>query len=447
MIGIRWVGSVALLIGLAVSDAGASAPDCEEVRRFTLKNGLEVLLLSDARLPSVALVASIHAGARHDPPGYEGLAHYVEHLTFRAAPPFASAFDLYAEAGAIEVNAATTPDTTDYFAVLPAGQLERGLWIEARRLAIGLDRLEPRAAREEREVLLREHELRYGWQPGFRQLEAALAALFPEPHPYHSLLATEGSLEPLELDDARWFFGEHYRPDNARLVLVGDVRPDEARRWIEEYFAPLGPSPAAAKRPEPALACARWAPLMPAPAQRRIVLASRSRNERLELFWPLLPGEDPEHWRAVFRLLESELGRALRQAGLGRGARAVLARQELGSFWRLAIDVAPGAPIDHIVPLLEQSLASLRSSFDDPTARAAQREAIELWQALDVSLLGRARNLARRACSPSSCSDAKPALLPWAQNPLDRFDPGRALVVERRFRADAPDAGELWESR
>jgi predicted Zn-dependent peptidase len=75
MIGIRWVGSVALLIGLAVSDAGASAPDCEEVRRFTLENGLEVLLLSDARLPSVALVASIHAGARHDPGGARPGAH------------------------------------------------------------------------------------------------------------------------------------------------------------------------------------------------------------------------------------------------------------------------------------------------------------------------------------------------------------------------------------
>src|SRR5262245_63835715 len=103
-------------------------------------------MLPDAALPQVAIVSSMRAGFRDDPPGYEGLAHFVEHLTFRGAPGFASVFELYAEAGATGVNATTSSDTTDYYALLPAAQLERGLWLEARRLALGLDLIDERTA-------------------------------------------------------------------------------------------------------------------------------------------------------------------------------------------------------------------------------------------------------------------------------------------------------------
>ncbi|HTV17583.1 MAG TPA: insulinase family protein, partial [Polyangiaceae bacterium] len=99
-------GAAALLLGLGARGAAASSPSCDDVERFTLKNGIQVVLARDAGLPSVALVSSIHAGSRDDPPGYEGLAHYVEHLTLRAAPPFASALALYEQAGAVDANAA-----------------------------------------------------------------------------------------------------------------------------------------------------------------------------------------------------------------------------------------------------------------------------------------------------------------------------------------------------
>jgi len=191
----------------AVSSAHAATREAPQ--RRLLANGIEVVLLPDASLPQVAVVSSVRAGFRDDPPGYQGLAHFVEHLTFRGVPPFASVSELYAEAGATSVNATTSSDTTDYYALLPAAQLERGLWLEARRLAIGLDSIDEGTARDERAVLLREHELRYGYAPGFRLLSATYAALFAAPHPYHALFPSERSLERLSLDAARRFHAVH----------------------------------------------------------------------------------------------------------------------------------------------------------------------------------------------------------------------------------------------
>jgi len=429
----------ALAAGLA-GVPNAHATPCDTPHRQVLPNGIEVVLSPDASLPQVALVSSVRAGFRDDPPGYAGLAHFVEHLTFRGAPAFASVFELYAEAGATSVNATTSSDTTDYYALLPAAQLERGLWLEARRLALGLDLLDERTALDERGVLLREHELRYGYAPGFRLLSATYAALFPAPHPYHLLFPSESSLERLNLDAARRFHAYHYSPERLRLVLAGDFQPEAASAAIERYFGDLPARPAA---PAPT-ACERWARTTPTPAATRLVLRSQLRNERLELYWPVLAQEDPDRWRGLLRLLDSALGDAARQAGLASNVDARLVRLELGSFWMLAIDIVPGQPLSRAEPLVRQTLQTLRTRPPDPAELASQSEAVLLRQAVDdARLLARARALARRTCRASACSDAEPALSPASLGRVWRFDPERALIVERRFDPSAPDDGEI----
>jgi predicted Zn-dependent peptidase len=420
----------------------AHAATCEAPRRHVLSNGIEVVLLQDATLPEVAIVASMRAGFRDDRPGYEGLAHFVEHLTFRGAPPFAPIIELYAEAGATSVNATTSSDSTDYQALLPAAQLERGLWLEARRLALGLDLLDERTARDERAVLLREHELRYGYAPGFRLLKATYAALYPAPHPYHAPFPSESSLERLDLDAARRFHAAHYAPERLRLVLAGDFEPEAALAAIERTFgAKRAAASPASTRPVPA-ACERWAHLAPSPT--RLVLRSQQPNERLELYWPILPDEDPEQWRGLMSLLDGMLGDAARQAGLASNVDARLIRLELSSFWMLAIDIVPGQPLASAEPLLRQTLETIRTHPPGSAELASQTEAALLRQALDgTRLLARARGLARRTCRPSSCSDADAQLSPDALQRIGRFDPDRAVIVERRFDPGAPDEGEL----
>lgn len=422
-------------------DAVPSAHACEDPAGHRLGNGIEVVLSPDASLPQVALVSSVHVGFRDDPPGYEGLAHFVEHLTFRGAPPFASVFELYAEAGATGVNATTSADTTDYYALLPAAQLERGLWLEARRMALGLDVIEERTAVDERGVLLREHELRYGYAPGFRLLTATYAALYPAPHPYHALFPSEASLERLSLDAARRFHAYHYSPQRLRLVLAGDFQPEAATAAIERYFGDLPAQPA----PAPDLAaCERWARDTRAPTARRLVLRSQLRNERLELYWPVLTGEDPDRWGSLLRLLDSRLSDAVRQMGLGSNVDARLVRRELASFWMLAIDIVPGQPLASAEPLVRQTLEALRLRPVEPAELASQNEAALLRRSIQgTRLLARARALARRKCEASACTDTEARPPRDALADVWRFDPDRALVVERRFDPLAPEDGEI----
>jgi predicted Zn-dependent peptidase len=420
----------------------AHAASCATPLRDALPNGIELVMLPDTSLPQVAIVSSMRAGFRDDPAGYEGLAHFVEHLTFRGAPGFASVFELYAEAGATGVNATTSSDTTDYYALLPAAQLERGLWLEARRLALGLDLIDERTARDERAVLLREHELRYGYAPGFRLLTATYAALFPAPHAYHALFPSEESLQRLRLDSARRFHALHYAPAGLRLVLAGDFQPEAARASIERYFGPVPARAGAA--PARAVCDGAERTAAPTPTTRRLVLRSQLRNERLELYWPALPGEDPEQWRGLLRLLDSTLGDAARQAGLASNVDARLVRLELASFWMLAIDIVPGQPLDRAEPLVRRTLEALRTRPADPTELASQNEAALLRQAVDdTRLLARARALARRTCRASPCSDAGQGLSPATLGGVWRFDPERAMIVERRFDPSAPDDGEI----
>jgi zinc protease len=439
----RWAIAALGLLGplWGVGAARAWAPSCEPAERYTLSNGVEVVLVPTTSLPTVAVVSSVHAGSRNDPPGYEGLAHYVEHLTFRSQPPFASAFDLYQEIGANGLNATTSPDATEYFALVPASQLERALWIEARRLGLGLAALDDALAAEERKVLLREHEWRFGWEPAFAVTRATYEALFPKGHPYHAFFATEKSIAQLTLNDARSFFAQWYRPERTRLVLVGDFAAASAKALIERYFGALEAGAAVAGA---ASADCAWGKQTLAPSRSRIVLRSLSKNERLELYWPVHAEEEAESVRGVFDLLHGELSAALRQTGLAHQVSAELVNQELNSFWAIGIDVAPGQPFDKIEPLVKQVVVNLRGEFAGEKDLAAQRQALELSDlASQTQLLDRARYLARRECQAAACLDAAKLLTPTAVNQLDRFAPEQALVVERRYSAGASPDGDL----
>jgi zinc protease len=444
--------TLALALGLAslASTAHARSPSCESVERLTLNNGVEVILKPERALPTVAIVSSVHVGSRNDPAGRAGLAHFVEHLTFREAPRFPSVFNLYTEAGATGMNATTSPDTTDYFATVPAAQLERAIWIEARRLGLGLSALSERPAEGERQVVLREHEARFGYAPETRLARAIFEALYPPGHPYHAPFATEDSLEKLTLADARWFFAEHYRPDRVRLVLLGDFEPEQAKRWIERDFGGLAPQSPVSGRAELAAAepasvseC-RWAERNLVPSRRRLRLLSRSRNQRLEFFWPVSVGEEPERARGSFNTLASELRDAAAQNGLSHRVSAELVERELSSVWRIVIDVTPGQSLEKAEGLFRAVIEELRRSSSNEPSLNADRQAIELSTRLDETRpMFRALRLVRRECAPSTCVDPAALVDVSTLSRLDRFAPEKALVVEVRYSRGASSDGEI----
>jgi predicted Zn-dependent peptidase len=438
----RGLGAAVLLFG-AERPAAALGPSCEEAERFTLRNGVEVVLVREGRLPTVAIVSSVHVGSRDDPPGYEGLAHYIEHLTFGGTPAFPSAMDLYEEIGANGLNATTSADTTDYFALVPSSQLERALWIEARRLGIGLNAIADEKALSEQRVLLREHEARNGYEPAYTLLKAIYAELYPaEEHPYHSWFASPESIERLTLGGARWFFAQRYRTDATRLVLVGDFEPAAAKALIEKHFGMLTAPAFPLAVGKDGDAC-HWEKVARDVGGRRIIQHTQQKIERLELLWPVAPGEQEQELSMRFGSLGGQLGEALQQTGLSYRVRQDRGELELGGYWSLSVDVAPGQPFEKVESLVAKVIRDHASSTGEEDV-VPKRQRLELSEDLARGgLLWRAQALARRECAPSACVDLSKHLTTTDAALKQRFAINGALIVERRHSVGASEDGDL----
>lgn len=421
----------------------APAASCDPlVQRHQLKNGVEVVLRPSKGVAAVGVMSSVHAGSRNDPPGYEGLAHFVEHLTFRPVPGFTPVYDLYEEAGATGVNATTTPDTTDYYSIVPSAHLERALWIEARRLALGLDLVTEQPAQQERQVLLREHELRFGKGVHLESSQAVYSALFPSGHPYRQLFANEQSQGALSLPEARWFFARHYRPERVRLVLAGDFDPAAALVLAERWFGALKPKGHAPAAPsEPSDACA-WTKQPLALSARRLRVETRSTNESLEVYWPIPAGEEPEQWRGLLGFVAQRLQDAGEQTGLASSASVNLQRGELGHIYSLAMPLAPAQPFEKAEPLLRTVLEDVRKLDEEELVAAAQ--SLRLWSRTgERGLSYQLRQLAQRQCSQLACIGAEAKLAAGTLAQLQRFDLAQALIVERVHAPNAPWEGDV----
>lgn len=445
------LGLAAGLVGVAAHGAEAHprSPACEAPEAYVLGNGVEVRLRVDHALPAIAVLSSVHAGGRNDPRGHEGLAHYVEHLTFRSSAPFASVDQLDGLAGAFNRNGLTSLDTTDYFSVVPPEQLELALWIEARRLAIGLDTVDPGQALDERKVILREHVLRFGRGAELARKDALNQAIFAEGHPYRRPYHSVESQEHLTLDEARWFFGRYYRPERVRVVIVGDFRPDEAKALVARLFGTL-PARGAVSAPSseqggagPVEDCRvpeRSKPLAPS----RVVVTTPGHRELLHFVWPVPFGEDGVASLAPLFAIGSEIGLTLREKGLADRVTLDLDPRELGQLWSFEIEPIPGRSFEQVATLVRSELARRANQVPDAQAQIAYRQAAELEDArTGRALLDRALTLARRECRPSACVNPARALdQDWSAR-ARHFDPRRAVIIESRYGQFARQQGDV----
>jgi len=234
--------STALLLGLAVPGR-AQVFDLEPPERYVLPNGLEVILSRDDRLPSVAIWLRYDVGGRDDPADYTGLAHMVEHMTFRGSRHVGEAEMLtrLEQVGAERANATTHPDWTAYYSVVPAHQVPLVLWLESERMAFTLEAMTDEKFQIERDVVLNEVAPRQSRLPEFLN-----QALYPPDNVYHRIGDPQRDEAAFTLENVRWFYQRWYRPDNATLTLVGSFDKARVKREIEKYFGPIvaaGPRP------------------------------------------------------------------------------------------------------------------------------------------------------------------------------------------------------------
>ena len=219
--------------------AAPAAPPVEprplRIESHTLASGLRIFVVEDHTTPILNLQVWYHVGSKDERPGRTGFAHLFEHLMFKGSahvPPEEHARIIEA-AGGVD-NAYTNDDVTVFWETVPSNYLERVLWLEADRMAsLSVDEAN---FHSEREVVKEERRLRVEEPPYGRVFEDLYAAAFSV-HPYHH--TTLGSMEDLNqatLIDVREFYKTFYRPDNATLVIVGDVLPQDCWAAAEKYF-------------------------------------------------------------------------------------------------------------------------------------------------------------------------------------------------------------------
>jgi zinc protease len=216
---------------------------------FTLSNGLRVILHEDHKSPVVCLDIAYHVGSKNESESRRGFAHLFEHLLFDGSKNVSrGAFDLYITQAGGHDNAYTTEDKTNYYEVLPAHQLELGLWLESdRMMEFGVSEI---SLVTQKNVVKEEKRERYDNSP-YGSLSIRMNKLAYKRFPYWwSVIGDMETIDAATLVDVRDFFETYYVPNNAVLVLSGDFEPARAKELIERYFGPIPSGKRAFSRPE-----------------------------------------------------------------------------------------------------------------------------------------------------------------------------------------------------
>jgi len=214
--------------------------------KYKLKNGLEVILSEDHRLPLVAVNLWYHVGPMYEKPGRTGFAHLFEHMMFQGSKNVgAKAQFRYLEAaGASDINGTTDFDRTNYFETLPSNQLELALWLESDRMGFLLETLDGPKLANQRDVVRNERRQSVENAPYQLPEEVMTQTLYPAPHPYHGVvIGSHADIEAAKLDDVREFFRQYYTPNNASIAIVGDFDSAKAKQMVEKYFGPIPSGP------------------------------------------------------------------------------------------------------------------------------------------------------------------------------------------------------------
>jgi zinc protease len=286
------LSSLALVLAIAAPQAPAQTAPATALpqvafEKTTLPNGLELILIEDHRLPVVAVNIWYHVGPANEAPGLTGFAHLFEHMMFAATRHVArgQADRLLEGAGATDSNGSTDYDRTNYYDTVPSNQLELALWVHADRMGYLLDVLDQTALSNQQDVVRNERRQSVENRPYGIVEEAMNHALFPKNHPYYaSVIGSHADIQNAKLADVRDFFTRYYGPNNASIVIAGDIDKARTRALVAKYFGSFRRSAPVAK---PNVATP------PITRERRLTVADRVELPRVYMAWLTPPAYQP----------------------------------------------------------------------------------------------------------------------------------------------------------
>lgn len=210
----------------------------KSIEKYTLPNGLEVILYPDYSISTVSVNIWYRVGSANEKPGKTGFAHLFEHMMFQGSQnvPKEGHFRFVQEAGG-SLNGSTAIDRTNYYESVPANYLETVLWLESDRMGFLLDALTQEKLDNQKDVVMNERRQRYENQPYGLSWEILFSNLYSSDHPYSwPTIGWMDDIRNFNLEDVRNFFATYYAPNNASLVVGGNIDIDKTKNLIEKYF-------------------------------------------------------------------------------------------------------------------------------------------------------------------------------------------------------------------
>ncbi|KFN44185.1 M16 family metallopeptidase [Arenimonas oryziterrae] len=379
--------AIALAAGLPASYAAPAAPAKVDIayEQFTLPNGLRVIVHTDRKAPIVAVNLWYHVGSKDEAAGRSGFAHLFEHLMFNGSENHpGDYFGPFELAGATDMNGTTNNDRTNYFENVPTTALDMALWMESDRMGHLLGALDQATLDEQRGVV--QNEKRQGEnQPYGRAWEVMARATYPKGHPYHhTTIGSMNDLNAASLEDVKTWFRSWYGPNNAVLVLAGDIDVATAKEKVARYFGDIPASASLAAKP---------AMIAPRTTSTRETMTDRVAQTRIYKLWnvPQYGAPDIERLQLFAQVLGGSRASRLDQRlafgdKLVDNVSASVDASELGGQFFISADVKQGVDPALVEKAIDEELKKLLAT--GPTAA-------ELEQARTVFRAGFIRGIER----------------------------------------------------
>jgi zinc protease len=220
-------------------------------KKFKLENGLTLIVHEDHKAPVAAFNIWYHVGSKNEKAGKTGFAHLFEHLMFNGSEHFNDDyFQLMESIGATDLNGTTNNDRTNYFETFPVSALDKVLWAESDRMGFLLKAIDSGKLAEQRGVVQNEKR-QYENQPYSVSEELTVKSTFPAGHPYSwTVIGSMEDLDAASLKDVQDWFKTYYGPNNAIVVIAGDVNTDDVLQRVKKYFGDIPASPPISKHSE-----------------------------------------------------------------------------------------------------------------------------------------------------------------------------------------------------
>jgi zinc protease len=350
------------LFTLIYSNAQQNFPSIDiPYKKFVLSNGLTLLVHEDHKAPIVAVNIWYHVGSKNEKPGKSGFAHLFEHLMFNGSENYNDDyFKLMERIGATDLNGTTNNDRTNYFENIPSSALDLALWAESDRMGHLLGALTQARLDEQRGVV--QNEKRQGEnEPYAVAYELTTKSTYPAGHPYSwTVIGSMEDLNAASLDDVKEWFKSYYGPNNAVLIIAGDVNTDSAVQKVKRYFGDIPASPPISKHSE-------WIAKME--SEHRQIAQDRVPQARLQKTWNIPSWGSQEE---TYLSLASDIltgGKSSRlykrlvyDDQIASNVYSYIDDKEIGSQFLIVADAKPGVPLSKIEKIIDEELTKLNQT-------------------------------------------------------------------------------------